>query len=60
MADAPSPLPGMKEEPVGMFDSGAMYAPMDLASDGDRPQPLNIGMGKLSVSCADGSKPIVR
>ena len=60
MADAPSPLPGMKEEPVGMFDSGAMYAPMDLGSDGDKPQPLNIGMGKLSVSCADGSKPIVR
>ena len=60
MADTPSPLPGMREEPVGMFDSGAMYAPMDLGSDGDKPQPLNIGMGKLSVSCADGSKPIVR
>ena len=70
MADVPSPLPGMKEEPVGMFDSGAMYAPMDLGSEGDKPQASNLytsltssngwTMSNVNVSCADGSKPIVR
>jgi hypothetical protein len=60
MADAPLPLPGMNEEPVGMFDSGAMYAPMDLSSESDKPQALKFSMSSLSVSCADGSKPIVR
>lgn len=65
MADAPSPLPGMAEAQIGAFDSGAMYAPMDLSVDGDKPQQMMGGItaslnADLSVSCADGSRPIVR
>ena len=65
MADAPSPLPGMAESQIGAFDSGAMYAPMDLSVDGDKPQPMMGGItaslnADLIVSCADGSRPIVR
>lgn len=65
MADAPSPLPGMAEAQIGAFDSGAMYAPMDLGVDGDKPQPMIGGIAAplnagLRVSCADGSRPIVR
>jgi hypothetical protein len=64
MADAPLPLPDMAEEKIGAFDSGAMYAPMDLGVDGDKPQPMIGGIAAslntgLSVTCADGSRPIV-
>jgi hypothetical protein len=64
MADAPLPLPDMAEEQIGAFDSGAMYAPMDLGVDGDKPQPVISGITAslntgLNVTCADGSRPIV-
>jgi hypothetical protein len=64
MADAPLPLPDMAEEQIGAFDSGAMYAPMDLGVDGDKPQPMISGIAAslntgLNVTCADGSRPIV-
>jgi hypothetical protein len=64
MVDAPLPLPDMAEEQIGAFDSGAMYAPMDLGVDGDKPQPMISGITAslntgLSVTCADGSRPIV-
>ena len=64
MADAPLPLPDMAEEQIGAFDSGAMYAPMDLGVDGDKPQPMISGIAAslntgLKVTCADGSRPIV-
>jgi hypothetical protein len=64
MADAPLPLPDMAEEKIGAFDSGAMYAPMDLGVDGDKPQPMIGGITAslntgLNVTCADGSRPIV-
>ena len=64
MADAPLPLPDMAEEQIGAFDSGAMYAPMDLGVDGDKPQSMISGIAAslntgLKVTCADGSRPIV-
>lgn len=64
MVDAPLPLPDMAEEKIGAFDSGVMYAPMDLGVDADKPQPLIGGIASslnkgLNVTCADGSRPIV-
>jgi len=59
MADVPSPMPGMSEEPVGMSDTGAQYAPMDINSGMDLPSGLKTGASSLSVSCADGRRPIV-
>ena len=59
MADVPSPMPGMSEEPVGMSDTGAMYAPMDINSGMDLPSGLKGGTSSLSITCADGRKPIV-
>ena len=59
MADVQSPLPGMSEEPVGIYDSGAMYGSMDINSEIDSPDPSKFNMGNLSVSCSDGSRPIV-
>jgi len=59
MADVQSPLPGMSEEPVGIYDSGAMYGSMDINSEMDSPDPSKFNMGNLSVSCSDGSRPIV-
>ena len=37
MSDAPSPLPKMKEAPIGMYDSGMVLSPMDVNFDMDKP-----------------------
>ena len=59
MVNAPSPMPGMTEEPVGMYDSGAVFAPMDLNTGTDAPGAIKLGGSKISVSCTDGRRPIV-
>ena len=40
MTDAPSPLPKMKEAPIGMYDSGAVFSPMDVNFGMDKPAPV--------------------
>ena len=59
MAKAALPMPGMAEEPVGMYDSGAMFAPMDINTGTDMPGSIKLGASNISVSCADGRRPIV-
>ena len=59
MAKAALPMPGMAEEPVGMYDSGAMFAPMDINTGADMPGSIKLGASNISVSCADGRRPIV-
>ncbi|MAT63897.1 MAG: hypothetical protein CL881_08895 [Dehalococcoidia bacterium] len=59
MADAPSPLPGISEEPIGMYDSGTVFSGMDISTEMDIPTPIEIGSQKMSVSCGDGSRPII-
>ena len=39
MSDAPSPLPKMKEAPIGMYDSGMVFSPMDVNFGMDKPAP---------------------
>ena len=60
MADAPSPLPGFAEDPIGFYDSGSMFGPMDIYGEFNSPAPTNAGMrtNTLNVSCSDGSRPI--
>tara|TARA_B110000444_G_scaffold249514_1_gene274728 strand:+ start:97 stop:897 length:801 start_codon:yes stop_codon:yes gene_type:complete len=40
MSDAPSPLPKMKESPIGMYDSGMIFSPMDVNSGMDKPSKV--------------------
>jgi hypothetical protein len=54
MADVPEPLPGFSEPQYDMFDSGAEFAPLDVAGDEmDAPAPLK--KAAVSCSCEDGS-----
>ena len=59
MAEVESPLPGMAEAPIGLYDTGMVFSPMDINEDADAPASIEFGAGRLSVSCADGSRPIV-
>lgn len=59
MAEVESPLPGMAEAPIGLYDTGMVFSPMDINEDADAPASIKFGAGRLSVSCADGSRPIV-
>jgi hypothetical protein len=59
MAEVESPLPGMAESPIGLYDTGMVFSPMDINEDADAPAAIQFGAGRLSVSCADGSRPIV-
>jgi hypothetical protein len=59
MAEVESPLPGMAESPIGLYDTGMIFSPMDINEEADTPASVNFGTGKLNVSCADGSRPIV-
>jgi len=59
MAEVESPLPGMAEAPIGLYDTGMVFSPMDINEDADAPAAIQFGAGRLSVSCADGSRPIV-
>ena len=59
MAEVESPLPGMAEAPIGLYDTGMVFSPMDINEDVDAPASIQFGAGRLSVSCADGSRPIV-
>ena len=59
MAEVDSPLPGMAEAPIGLYDTGMVFSPMDINEDVDAPASIEFGAGRLSVSCADGSRPIV-
>ena len=60
MADVELPLPGMIEEPIGLYDSGSILGHMDIYSELDTPftEVPNIPGRTLSISCKDGSKPI--
>lgn len=54
MADVPEPLPGFSEPQYDMFDSGAEFAPLDVAGgEADTPAPLK--KAAVSCSCDDGS-----
>ena len=59
MAEVDSPLPGMAESPIGLYDTGMVFSPMYINEEVDTPASVNFGTGKLNVSCADGSRPIV-
>jgi len=59
MAEVASPLPGMAESPVGLYDTGMIFSPMDINEEADTPASVSFGTGGLNVSCADGSRPIV-
>lgn len=60
MADVELPLPGMIEEPIGLYDSGSILGHMDIYSDLDTPftKVPEIPGRTLSISCSDGTKPI--
>jgi hypothetical protein len=60
MADIELPLPGMIEEPIGLYDSGSILGHMDIYSDLDTPftKVPEIPGRTLSISCSDGTKPI--
>ena len=61
MADAPTPLPGFVEEPIGFYDSGSMFGSMDIYGEIDSPASMKSGMrtNTINVSCGDGSRPVV-
>ena len=59
MAEVESPLPGMAESPIGLYDTGMIFSPMDINEDVDTPASISFGKGGLNVSCSDGSRPIV-
>tara|TARA_Y100000389_G_scaffold160665_1_gene162894 strand:+ start:2270 stop:3133 length:864 start_codon:yes stop_codon:yes gene_type:complete len=60
MADVELPLPGMIEEPIGLYDSGSILGHMDIYSELDTPftEVPEIPGRTLSISCSDGTKPI--
>ena len=61
MADANLPLPGISEEPIGLYDSGMVFGSVDIYEDMDSPSFINDSSMKgntLNVSCRDGSRPI--
>jgi len=60
MADVELPLPGMSEEPIGLYDSGMTFGSANIYEDMESPSPINYDSKRntLNVSCGDGSKPI--
>ena len=59
MAEVESPLPGMAESPIGLYDTGMVFSPMDINEDVDTPASISFGKSVLNVSCSDGSRPII-
>ncbi len=59
MADVELPLPGMSEEPIGLYDSGMVFGPANIYGDTE-PSSINYDAKRnaLNISCSDGSKPI--
>lgn len=59
MAEVESPLPGMAESPIGLYDTGMVFSPMDINEDVDTPASISFEKSVLNVSCSDGSRPII-
>lgn len=61
MVFAPSPLPGITEKTYDMTDTGAMFAPMDINEDLDRPALIKSdgSVGATTCACSDGRKVVI-
>jgi hypothetical protein len=60
MVDTPLPQPGMNEKSYDMFDSGSMFAPMDINADMDAPALIKkISKTAVTCACTDGSNVVI-